>query len=51
MKTLWILAAWAALGLGMVKPTAAGGIEWYFELADGVPNKLVWQTEWPPVIT
>jgi len=27
MKTLWILAAWAALGLGMVNPTAAGGIE------------------------
>jgi len=48
MKTLWILAAWAALGLGMVNPTAAGGIEWHFDFAAGVPNKLVWQTELGP---
>ena len=26
-------------------PTLGQGTSWYFELADGVPNKLVWQTE------
>jgi formylglycine-generating enzyme required for sulfatase activity len=32
-------------GWQIPEPTSGQGTSWHFELADGVPNKLVWQTE------